>query len=90
MYYGALKIMEKIALDLDQKEDQSLFQTHIEKVKKAYLETFQDKNSGLINDGDDTDHKSQHANMFALTFGLIPQKDIDNVVTYVAQKKHVL
>lgn len=86
LYYGALKIMEKIALDLDQKEDQSLFQTRIEKVKKAYLETFQDKNSGLINDGDDTDHKSQHANMFALTFGLIPQKDIDNVVTYIAQK----
>ena len=24
--------------------------------------------------------------MFALTFGLIPQKDIENVVTYVAQK----
>ena len=86
LYYGALKIMEEIALDLDQKEDLSLFQTRSEKVKKAYLETFQDKNNGLINDGQDTDHKSQHANMFALTFGLIPQKDIENVVTYVAQK----
>ena len=86
LYYGALKIMEKIALDLDQKEDLSLFQTRSEKVKKAYLETFQDKNNGLINDGQDTDHKSQHANMFGLTFGLIPQKDIENVVTYVAQK----
>ena len=86
LYYGALKIMEEIALELDQKEDLSLFQTRSEKVKKAYLETFQDKNNGLINDGQDTDHKSQHANMFALTFGLIPQKDIENVVTYVAHK----
>ena len=86
LYYGALKIMEGIALDLDQKEDLSLFQTRSEKVKKAYLETFQDKNNGLINDGQDTSHKSQHANMFALTFGLIPEKDIGNVVTYVAQK----
>ena len=86
LYYGALKIMEEIALDLDKKEDLSLFQTRSEKVKKAYLETFQDKNNGLINDGEDTDHKSQHANMFALTFGLIPQKDIENVVTYVAHK----
>ena len=55
--------------------------------KKAYLETFQDKNNGLINDGEDTDHKSQHANMFALTFGLIPEKDVENVMNYVAQKK---
>ncbi|MEC8397675.1 MAG: alpha-L-rhamnosidase, partial [Bacteroidota bacterium] len=34
LYYGALKIMERIALDLDQKEDQSLFQKRSEKVKK--------------------------------------------------------
>jgi len=86
LYYGALKIMEEIAHDLDQKEDQNLFQTRSKKVKKAYLEIFQDKNNGLINDGEDTDHKSQHANMFALTFGLIPQKDIENVVTYLTQK----
>ena len=48
---------KRIALDLDQKEDLSLFQTRSEKVKKAYLETFRDKNNGLINDGEDTDHK---------------------------------
>ncbi|MGB2312888.1 MAG: alpha-L-rhamnosidase C-terminal domain-containing protein [Flavobacteriaceae bacterium] len=86
LYYGALKIMEKIAFDLNQKEDLILFQTQSQKLKRAYLETFQDKTNGLINDGEDTDHKSQHANMFALTFGLIPEKDLENVVTYVAQK----
>ena len=78
--------MEKIAFDLNQKEDLILFQTQSQKLKRAYLETFQDKTNGLINDGEDTDHKSQHANMFALTFGLIPEKDVENVVTYVAQK----
>ena len=87
LYYGALKIMGKVALDLDQKQDLILYQNQSQKVKKAYLETFQDKTNGLINDGEDTSHKSQHANMFALTFGLIPEKDIENVVTFIAQKK---
>ena len=41
---------------------------------------------GLINDGEETDHKSQHANMFALTFGLIPDKNIESVVNYVKEK----
>ena len=86
LYYGALKIMEKIALDLDQKQDLILYQSQSQKVKRAYLETFQDKTNGLINDGEDTSHKSQHANMFALTFGLIPEKDVENVVTFIAQK----
>ena len=35
--------MEKIALDLDQKEDQSLFQTRIEKVKKHIWKPFRIK-----------------------------------------------
>ena len=86
LYYGALKIMEKIAFDLDQKEDLILFQTQSQKLKKAYLNVFQDKTNGLINDGEDTDHKSQHANMFALTFGLIPEKDIQNTLKYIEQK----
>ena len=86
LYYGALKIMGKIAHDLDQKEDSILFLTQSQKLKKAYLDIFQDKNIGLINDGEDTYHKSQHANMFALTFGLIPEKDIQSVVKYIGQK----
>ena len=86
LYYGALKIMEKIALDLNQMEDLTLFQTQSEKLKKAYIEIFQDKNNGLINDGEDTNHKSQHANMFALTFGLIPKKDIENTLKFIVQK----
>ena len=87
LYYGALKIMEKIALDLDQKEDLILFQTQSQKLKKAYLDVFQDKTNGLINDGENTDHKSQHANMFALNFGLIPEKDIQNVVKDIEHKE---
>ena len=43
LYYGALKIMEEIALDLDQKEDLSLFQTRSEKVKKHIWKPFRIK-----------------------------------------------
>ena len=86
LYYGALTIMEKIALNLNKKEDVFLFQNQAEKIKKAFIGTFQDKTNGLINDGEETDHKSQHANMFALTFGLVPEKDIESVVNFIKQK----
>ncbi len=87
LFYGALKRMEKIAIDLEKKEDIILFQSHAQKLKKTFIKTFQDKSNGLINDGEHTLHKSQHANMFALTFGLIPEKDIENIVTFVRKKK---
>ena len=83
LFFGCLKVMEKIAIDLDELEDALLFKKYYKRVKIQYLKTFQDTNSGLINDGQDTDHKSQHANMFALTFGLIPEQNIDQVVQYL-------
>ena len=78
--------MEKIAIDLDELEDALLFKKYYERVKVQYLKTFQDPSSGLINDGQDTNHKSQHANMFALTFGLIPEQNIDQVVKYISSR----
>ena len=74
--------MEKIAIDLNKKQDALIFKKQSRKVKNQFLSTFQDPSSGLINDGQDTDHKSQHANMFALAFGLIPNKNIDKVVDF--------
>jgi len=87
LYYGALKIMENIAKDLNKSDDVALYNDQAERLKVAFLETFQDSTNGLINDGEDTSHKSQHANMFALTFGLIPEKDVKNVVDFIGEKK---
>lgn len=86
LYYGALQRMEKIALHLDKTEDLALYQSQAEKVRKQFLMTFQDPSNGLINDGEETNHKSQHANMFALTFGLVPEKDKKAVVEYIKSK----
>lgn len=86
LFFGSLKIMEKIAIDLNKTKDALIFKKQSEKVRIQFLNTFQDPSSGLINDGQDTDHKSQHANMFALTFGLIPEKNIDQVVDFVSSK----
>ena len=87
LYYGALKIMVNIAKDLNKSDDVALYNDQAERLKVAFLETFQDSSNGLINDGEDTSHKSQHANMFALTFGLIPEKDVKNVVDFISEKK---
>jgi hypothetical protein len=86
LFFGCLKIMEKIALDLSKVEDALIFKKYYERVKIQYLKTFQEPYSGLINDGQDTEHKSQHANMFALSFGLIPEKNIDQVVKHIISR----
>ena len=79
--------MVNIAKDLNKSDDVALYNDQAERLKVAFLETFQDSSNGLINDGEDTSHKSQHANMFALTFGLIPEKDVKNVVDFISEKK---
>lgn len=86
LYYGALNYMKNMAQYLGKTEDKTLFERQAKIVKKQFLSTFQDPISGLINDGEETNHQSQHANMFALTFGLIPQKDKAAVLDYIKSK----
>jgi len=51
--------------------------------KKVFNQLFFDKKKGYYNDGVDTEHSSLHANMFALTFGLVPQKYVKSVTDFV-------
>lgn len=86
LYYRSLTIMGSIAHYLGKTEDVEFFQNQAEIVKAQYLKVFQDNVTGLINDGEQTDHKSQHANMFALAYDLIPEKDQKVVLDFVVSK----
>lgn len=86
-YYRNLVLMQKIALVLGKKEDAQLYSAKAKTVYASFLQTFQDADTGLIKDGDSTSHTSLHANMFALAFGLVPQKDISRVVKFIKSRK---
>lgn len=86
-YYRSLVLMRKIALALNKKEDALLYQEVAEQVYRSFQTVFRDAKTGLIKDGDITEHTSLHANMFALAFGLIRSGDREKVVEFIKTRK---
>lgn len=86
-YYRNLVLMQKIALVLGKKEDAQLYAAKAKAVQQSFLQTFQDVHTRLIKDGNSTNHTSLHANMFALAFGLVPKKDVSQVVAFIKSRK---
>ena len=86
-YYQNLVLMQKIAHVLEKTADEKDYEAKAKEVYHSFLQTFQDSKTGLIKDGDSTSHTSLHANMFALAFGLVPKKDVGNVVRFIKNRK---
>lgn len=86
-YYHALKLMKKIANVLKKKTDATFYEEKAQQVDASFKKIFIDTASGLVKDGDSTNHSSLHANMFALAFGLVPKNNIDKVVNFIKTRK---
>lgn len=86
-YYRNLVLMQKIAKTLGKTSDAEMYETKAKEVASSFLKVFQDTQTGLIKDGDSTNHSSQHANMFALAFGLIPIKDVEKVKNFIKSRR---
>jgi alpha-L-rhamnosidase len=85
-HFESLQAMEKIARELGKQDDAAFYQKRAQQVKTAFLNTFIDSKTGLVRDGEGTDHSSLHANMFALAFGLVPEKNHDKVLAHIRNK----
>ena len=86
-YYNALVLMQKIASVLHNTKDVDLFTTKAKQVWQSYQTVFADEASGLIKDGDETNHTSLHSNLFALDFGLVPEKNVPNIISYIKSRR---
>ncbi|WP_077922973.1 alpha-L-rhamnosidase C-terminal domain-containing protein [Spirosoma sp. 209] len=85
-HYQALGYMAKLASELGKKADAAFFLARMEQVKRAFRQTFVEPKSGLIRDGEGTDHSSLHANMMALAFGLVPEKHQRAVLHHIRSR----
>lgn len=86
-HYKSILLMQKFAEILNKKEDVAYYEKRAATIKKAFKEVFVDAKTGLVKDGDTTQHSSFHANFFALDFGLIengPQKN--QVLKFIESK----
>ncbi len=86
-YYNALGLMQKMAAALNKDRDAAMFAEKAKQVFNAYQTVFVDPVNGLVKDGDQTNHSSLHGNMFALDFGLIPEKNVPAVTAFIKSRR---
>ncbi|MBR4756679.1 MAG: alpha-L-rhamnosidase [Bacteroidales bacterium] len=84
--YKALMIIEDVASLLGKTEDSVRFSEEAGKMKKAFQTLLFDRKNKRFKDGVETDHASLHTNMFALLFGLVPQKHVDSVTRFIVSR----
>ena len=85
-HYQAVSQLAQIAKVLNQTADEKQFAALAQKLKTVFNEKLLDKKRGIYVDGIGTDHASLHANMFPLTFGLVPEKLVIKVSRFVQSR----
>ena len=82
----ALQVMSIIAQIVGEKEDSKYYANRAKEHKEAFNKLLFDSQKGYYNDGIDTDHSAVHSNMFALTFGLVPEEHVKTVSDFVKSR----
>lgn len=85
-FYNSIKLLSFLAEELGYNVDAMKFASLAEKCKKSYNIAFFDEESALYKDGINTEHISLHANLFALTFDLIPESRKSKVISFIKSK----
>lgn len=82
----ALQLMANLAGVMKKGDDEKLFKAAAAKVLRSLNEKLVDPVTGLYVDGEGSKHSSQHANMFALAFGLVPADRKATVAEFVKSR----
>ncbi|GEP95851.1 alpha-L-rhamnosidase-related protein [Chitinophaga cymbidii] len=85
-YYKALTGMQEIAEALGNREDAASFAARAARVKKSFQQLLWDKKKKVFRDGTGTEHASLHANMFAMAFGLVDEKNREAVASFIRSR----
>lgn len=85
-YIEALKRMSVLAEALDRQAEAEALTARALAATAAFQATFCDPARGLMVDGIDTDHASQHANLFSLAFNLVPRESRKSSLRYVLER----
>ncbi len=80
----ALKEMSELADALGKKEEAAKFRERESSALATFQQKLFDPARGIYRDGVGTDHASEHANLFPLTFGLVPPASRPHVAQWLA------
>jgi hypothetical protein len=85
-HYRALVLMKAISAALGKTEEAARYGKQADAVYAAFQRVFVDPGSGLVRDGEGSDHFSLHASMFALAFGLVPGEHRSRVLDHIRSR----
>lgn len=85
-FIRGLEQMAELARALGKEGDASDYASKAATARLAFQRVFFDAEHGRYRDGEGTDHASQHANLFALAFGLVPDAERQRVTAYTVSR----
>ncbi len=85
-HHRVLELMSRIAAVLGRAEDAGMFAREAVQVRRVFNERLFDAARGVYVDGEGSDHVSQHGNLFALAFGLVPEEHKASVAGYLKSR----
>lgn len=85
-YFKSLVYMSEMSKSIGKLSDADMFEQKAKSARIAFNQYFFDKEHGIYMDGIGSSHASLHANLYALCFGLVPEKYQSTVIDYIKSK----
>ncbi|MBQ8061140.1 MAG: family 78 glycoside hydrolase catalytic domain [Bacteroidales bacterium] len=84
--FRALTLMSRIASELGESAEAEELSAKAARMETAFRKNFFDRKKGYFVDGIGVKHSSLHTNMFALLFGLVPEKSKAKVMKFIISR----
>jgi hypothetical protein len=82
----SLEMMAEMAETLGKVGEAAEYEAMASKARASFQKILFDTEKGAYRDGEGTDHMSQHASLFPLAFGLVPEEHVAAVVDHVGKR----
>lgn len=85
-HYRAMQLLARMAEALGRHDEARELNSYCDAFRDTFNAAMIDPTTGTYRDGIDTDHRSLHANLFPLAFGLVPEEYERSVVDYIRSR----
>ena len=85
-HYRAMQLLARMAEALGRHDEARELNDYCDAFRDTFNAAMMDPATGTYRDGTDTDHRSLHANLFPLAFGLVPEEYERSVVDYIRSR----
>ena len=86
-YYRSLILMGNMMEAIGNKNESADYFRKAKKVYESYQTVFVESQTGLVKDGNLSQHHSLHGNMFALCFGLVKEQHKKSVLDFIKTRR---